>query len=32
VNQRAMVWDLPIDIGAGNNTLALDIANAYPVD
>jgi hypothetical protein len=32
VNQRPMVWQLPIDLHAGSNELALDLANAYPVD
>ena len=29
--QRPMVWQVPIDLRAGSNALALDLANAYPV-
>lgn len=32
VNQRPMVWQQPIDLRSGSNALALDVANAYPVD
>jgi hypothetical protein len=31
-NQRPMVWQVPIDLRAGSNALALDLANASPVD
>ncbi|HQR72675.1 MAG TPA: hypothetical protein PLE54_18890 [Burkholderiaceae bacterium] len=29
---KPMVWQEPIDLHAGGNSLALDIGNAYPVD
>jgi hypothetical protein len=29
---KPMVWQEPIDLHAGRNSLALDIGNAYPVD
>jgi hypothetical protein len=31
-NQRRMVWQVPIDLRAGSNALALGLDNAYPVD
>jgi hypothetical protein len=31
-NQRPMVWQVPIDLRAGSNALALGLGNAYPVD
>jgi hypothetical protein len=31
-NNRPMVWQEPIDLHPGGNTLALDLKNAYPVE
>ena len=31
-NQRPMVWQVPVDLRAGSNALALGLDNAYPVD